>query len=54
MVQKQTGAYQGKSLANYEDEEDIGSANHAVEDPDWLSPSTLESRFENRVPVNQW
>ena len=53
-VQNQVGAYQGEPLANYEDEEDTGPANRVVDDPDWLSLATLESRFENRVPVNQW
>ena len=54
VMQNQVGAYQGELLANYEDEEDTGPANHAVGDPDWLFLATLESRFENRVPVNQW
>ena len=48
VVQNQVGAYQGEPLANYKDEEDTGPANHAVDDPDWLSLATLESRFENR------
>ena len=48
VVQKQVGACQGEPMANYEDEEDTGPANHAVDDPDWLSLATLESRFENR------
>ena len=54
VAQNQVGAYEGKPSANYEDEEDTGPANHAVDDPDWLSLATLESRFEKRVPVNQW
>ena len=48
VVQNQVGAYQGEPLANYEDEEDTGPANHAVDDPYWLSLATLESRFGNR------
>ena len=48
VVQNQVGAYQGEPFANYEDEEDFGPANHAVDDPDWLSLAALESRFENR------
>ena len=54
VVQNQVGAYPGEPLANLEDKEDTGPANHAVDDPDGLSPATLESRFEKRVPVNQW
>ena len=53
VVQNQVRAYQGEPLANLEDEEDTGPANH-VEDPDELSLATLESRFEKIVPVNQW
>ena len=34
VVQNQVGAYQGKPLGNYEDEEDTGFANHVVDDPD--------------------
>ena len=34
VVQNQVGAYQGEPLGNYEDEEDTGLANHAVDDPD--------------------
>ena len=34
VVQNQVRAYQGEPLGNYEDEEDTGRANHAVDDPD--------------------
>ena len=54
VVQNQVGAYQGEPLGNYEDEEDTGPANNTVNDSDWLSLATLESRFEKRVPVSQW
>ena len=54
VVQNLVGAYQGEPMANLEDEEDTGPANHAVDDPDGLSLATLESRVEKRVPVNQW
>ena len=53
-MQNQIEAYQGELLANYEDEENTGPANRAVDDPDCLCLATLESIFENRVPVNQW
>ena len=34
VVQNQVGDYQGEPLGNYQDEEDTGLANHAVDDPD--------------------
>ena len=48
VVQNQVGDYQFEPLANLEDEEDAGPANHDVDDPDGLFLETLESRFEKK------
>ncbi len=44
--------YQGEPLANVDDanQEDI----NIEEDPDGIALQILESRFERRLPVNQW
>ena len=44
--------YHGEPLANVDDanQEDI----NIEEDPDGIALQILESRFERRLPVNQW
>ena len=52
VVPREAGAYQGKPLANVEDDQE--NRGEEERDADGLTAEILETRYGRRSPVNDW